>query len=68
MSLSKTWQVKEGQDVKFFWQVYNVTNAVRFDAAGAAVDDDLVDITAFGKLDAIFTTPRRMEFGLRYSF
>jgi hypothetical protein len=31
--LSKSWPVTESQSLKFSWEVFNVTNAVRFDVA-----------------------------------
>ncbi len=31
--LSKSWHVAESQSLKFSWEVFNVTNAVRFDVA-----------------------------------
>ena len=36
--------------LKFSWEVFNVTNSVRFDAAGSLINQDLVDITGFGKV------------------
>lgn len=32
-ALSKSWKLAESQTLKFTWDVYNVTNSVRFDVA-----------------------------------
>jgi len=66
--LAKLWNLKEDKTLRFSWEVFNVTNSVRFDALGSLPDQDLVDITSFGKLNAELTTPRVMQFALRYSF
>ena len=66
--LQKEWQVKESQILSFSWEVFNVTNAVRFDAAGAANSFDLTSSTAFGVYNSTLTKPRVMQFMLRYSF
>jgi hypothetical protein len=41
---------------------------VRFDAANAVDNEDLVDITGFGKYQRTLTTPRVMQFSLRFAF
>ena len=33
--LDKDWKVRESQTVSFAWEAFNVTNAVRFDAAAS---------------------------------
>jgi hypothetical protein len=66
--LSKTWNFSESQLIRFSWEVFNVTNSVRFDAANALVNEDLVDITGFGTFQRTLTTPRVMQFSLRFSF
>ncbi len=66
--LSKSWKFKEDRMLRFSWEVFNVTNSVRFDAAGSLINQDLVDITSFGKYNAELTTPRVMQFALRYAF
>jgi len=66
--VNKSWRVHEGQTLKFVWQVFNVTNSVRFDAAGSASVEALSDIGSFGKYSATLTQARRMEFALRYTF
>jgi hypothetical protein len=66
--LNKTWNLGEQRLIKFAWEVFNVTNSVRFDAANALPGEDLVDNTSFGKYQATLTTPRVMQFSLRFAF
>jgi len=66
--LAKTWKFSENKLVKFSWEVFNVTNSVRFDAAGSLPNQDLVDITSFGKFNAELTSARVMQFSLRFGF
>jgi hypothetical protein len=67
-SLGKTWQPREGQKLQFRWEVFNVTNSVRFDAALSAQYFDLTTSTNFGKYGSTLTKPRVMQFSLRYEF
>jgi len=48
--------------------VFNVTNSVRFDAAGSLIDESLVNITGFGLFNTELTQPRVMQYSLRFSF
>jgi len=66
--LAKTWNFSEQKLLRFSWEVFNVTNSVRFDAAGSLVNQDLVDITGFGKFNQSLTSPRVMQFSLRLGF
>src|SRR5215469_12896551 len=66
--LAKAWTFKEDKTVKFSWEVFNVTNSVRFDALGSLPNEDLVDITSFGKFNAELTQPRVMQVALRFLF
>jgi len=66
--LAKSWTLKEDKTLKFSWEVFNVTNSVRFDAAGSLPNQDLVDITGFGKFNGELTNPRVMQFALRLAF
>jgi carboxypeptidase family protein len=66
--LAKTWAFKEDKVLRFSWEVFNVTNSVRFDAAGSLPNQDLVDITSFGKMNTELTQPRVMQFALRFVF
>ena len=66
--LDKDWKIKEGQTLSFAWEAFNVTNAVRFDAAGSSLNFDQTSVTAFGLYGSTLTQPRVMQFMLRYSF
>jgi hypothetical protein len=66
--LSKTWDVSEGRTVRFAWEVFNVTNSVRFDAAGSLIGESLVSNTGFGLFNTELTQPRVMQYSLRFSF
>jgi hypothetical protein len=66
--LAKTWNFDEDKLLRFSWEVFNVTNSVRFDAAGSLINQDLVDITGFGKFNQTLTSPRVMQFSLRFGF
>lgn len=67
-TLSKTWSLGEQKTVRFAWDVFNVTNSVRFDAAGSLIGQDLVSITGFGIFNTELTTPRVMQYSLRFAF
>jgi hypothetical protein len=68
--LLKSWQVREGQAVKFSWEMFNVTNSPRFDVGTmyAIGNTSLSDVTSFGNFISTLSNARVMEFGLRYSF
>jgi len=66
--LDKDWKIKEGQTLSFNWEAFNVTNAVRFDAANSGLNFDTSSVTAFGIYTSTLTVPRVMQFMLRYSF
>ena len=66
--LGKSWDVREGQTLKFSWEVFNVTNSVRFDAAAGSNGFDLSSSTNFGVYNSTLTKPRVMQFMLRYTF
>ncbi len=66
--LNKSWMLGESRLIRFSWEVFNVTNSVRFDAANAVETEDLVDITGFGKFQRTLTTPRVMQFSIRFAF
>jgi hypothetical protein len=62
-SLEKPFNITESQRVLFRWEVFNLSNSVRFNA----VSGSLVSGT-FGNYSTTLTTSRRMQFSLRYSF
>jgi hypothetical protein len=66
--LDKDWKVREGQTLSFAWEAFNVTNAVRFDAAASSNNFNTSSVTSFGVYSSTLTQPRVMQFMLRYSF
>jgi hypothetical protein len=69
MGLAKRWLMpwSEGQSLQFRWEVFNVTNTVRFDvqSIGSSID---VSGSTFGNYSRLSTNPRVMQFALRYEF
>ncbi len=63
--LNKSWKVGDIGNLKFGWEVYNVTNSVRFDPStiGAVLTGGNLGIA-----NALLTLPRRMQFSLRWDF
>ena len=63
--VSKSWKIREYGALKFAWEVYNVTNTVRFDPAflGSQLTNGNLGVAS-----TLLTTPRRMQFSLRYDF
>ena len=78
LGLSKSFKMPwEGHSLQFRWEVINVANAQYFNADeftrstwGLQQDSDISEASAdFGKIfTSIQGVPRRMQFGLRYSF
>ena len=66
MSLAKVWKIAESQSLRFSWDVFNVTNAVRFDVG--SLSNYLLYQPSLGDFTQTLTKPRVMQFGLRYSF
>lgn len=66
MSLAKLWKITESQALRFSWDVFNVTNAVRFDVG--SLSQYLLYQPSLGDFTQTLTKPRVMQFGLRYSF
>ncbi len=68
--LSKQWPITESQNLKFSWEVFNLTNSVRFDVAALPQSTGQLDQSedVFGTYSSTLTKPRVMQFALRYSF
>jgi hypothetical protein len=66
-SLTKGWNITEGSKLKFAWEVFNVTNAIRFDTAslGNALTYPGLGVYSYRLGSKTF---RHMQFGLRYDF
>jgi hypothetical protein len=66
MGLAKNWRITESKSIKFSWDVFNVFNNVRFDAL---VNQSSIDSSGtFGTYSSTLTSPRKMQFGLRFDF
>jgi hypothetical protein len=65
--LSKSWQFGEYGALKFAWEVFNVTNSVRFNDNPLYFGTQLTGGN-LGTYSAMQNLPRRMQFGLRYDF
>jgi len=65
--LFKTWKITETQNLKFAWEVFNVTNTPRFDAAQSAFQFGLT-FGNFGAYTNTLSVPRVMQFSMRYEF
>jgi hypothetical protein len=65
--LAKTFKITESQGVKFAWEVFNVTNSVRFDLNPISFGTSLTTGN-LGNYSAAYTKPRVMQFSLRYDF
>lgn len=66
VSLGKSWRFTESQALRLTWDVFNVSNAVRFDVG--TINQYLLYGTTLGNFSETLTKPRVMQFGLRYSF
>ncbi|MGA8530667.1 MAG: TonB-dependent receptor [Acidobacteriaceae bacterium] len=63
--LNKTWKIREYGALKFDWETFNVTNTVRFDPE--SIGSQLTS-SNLGYASSLLTTPRRMQFALRFDF
>jgi hypothetical protein len=69
MGLGKSWKITESQALRFTWEVFNVTNSVRFDVGTLQANNGTFNQSSFGTFVApTLTLPRVMQFSLRYSF
>ncbi|MGA9545294.1 MAG: TonB-dependent receptor [Candidatus Sulfotelmatobacter sp.] len=70
--VSKDFSLGEGKRLEFSWQSFNATNSVRYDVRGpvgnSAQPSLSSDPTQFGKYLSTLTTPRFMQFALRFLF
>jgi hypothetical protein len=64
--LTKAWRFGDYGNLKFTWEVYNVTNTTRFDVPS----NQQIQLTSgtLGVSNALLSVPRRMQFSLRYDF
>ena len=66
LSLAKYWHLTESQSLRFSWDVFNATNAVRFDVG--SLNQYLLYSDSLGNFTQTLTKPRVMQFSLRYIF
>jgi hypothetical protein len=66
-SVTKEFRIVEGQTLKFQWDVFNTTNAVRFDPHSVQ-NNPFGGASSFGIYSKQLVEARRMQLGLRYSF
>ncbi|MBV9301448.1 MAG: TonB-dependent receptor [Acidobacteriaceae bacterium] len=68
LGLDKRWKMpwKETHSLQFRWEVFNVTNSVRFDVQSLSLALD--QQRSFGNYTQELSTPRVMQFALRYEF
>jgi hypothetical protein len=68
VGLGKTWKLPYGDShlLRFRWEVFNVPNLTRFDVA--SITNGLDQGSAFGKYSGLLSSPRVMQFALRYEF
>ena len=65
--VSKNFALGEQRRLEFSWQAFNAFNSVRYDVRGAQPSLSY-DPTQFGKYLGTLTTPRFMQFALRFVF
>ena len=66
--LAKVWKLSESAGLQFAWDVFNVTNSVRFDVNPLNSLQNLTTSGSFGVYGATLTTPRVQQLSLRLSF
>jgi hypothetical protein len=70
--VSKDFSLGEHRRLEFSWQSFNATNSVRYDVRGplaiTAQPSLSDDPSQFGRYHATLTTPRFMQFALRFAF
>jgi hypothetical protein len=72
LGLAKRWTMPwtEKQILQFRWEVFNVTNSVRYDVQAGLLSGALGKGSggSFGNYAGLLTNPRIMQFALRYEF
>jgi hypothetical protein len=66
LGLGKRFNITENHSLQVRWEVFNVTNSVRFDPYSATAD--LSNLGSFGRYTDTLSLPRVMQFALRYEF
>jgi hypothetical protein len=65
--VTKDFSLGEQRRVQFSWQAFNATNSVRYDVRGAQPSLSY-GAAQFGRYLGTITTPRFMQFSLRFAF
>lgn len=72
MGLMKRWMMpyNEKHSLQLRWEVFNVTNSVRFDVQSSLLSASLTmgSSTSFGNYTGLLTNPRIMQIAARYEF
>jgi hypothetical protein len=72
LGLAKRWTMpwSEKQSLQFRWEVFNITNSVRFDVQSSLLSNSLGlgSGSSFGNYSGLLTNPRIMQVALRYEF
>ncbi|MGC2404540.1 MAG: hypothetical protein WA510_32415, partial [Acidobacteriaceae bacterium] len=66
--LSKVFRITESQNLKFAWELFNVTNSARFDVNPINSLGVTLGAGNLGNYSKTYTMPRVMQFSLRYDF
>ena len=70
--LSKVWKIHETNSLKFSWEVFNVSNSVRFDTSPISSLGGLNNVIGtglgFGVYSSQLVQSRKQQFSLRYDF
>ena len=71
-SLAKILKTREGQTLRFSWEVFNVSNSARFDtsviSALGGLDNTVTSGQGFGVYSHQLVQSRKQQFSLRYDF
>jgi hypothetical protein len=66
--LSKNWKIRERTGIRFAWEVFNVSNSVRFDVNPLTSLQNMTTSGELGVYGATLTRPRVQQISLRYLF
>jgi hypothetical protein len=70
--VSKSFSLGESRRLEFSWQAFNALNSVRYDVRTSTPTEGLLALgdsaTQFGAYTSTITTPRFMQFALRFAF
>jgi len=66
--LSKSWKIREQSGLRFAWEVFNVSNSVRFDVNPLTSLQNMTTSGELGVYGATLTKPRVQQLSLRYFF